>query len=281
MFVWTRDTGAARKSQITALALTALFFGLSFFTSVNLWPQRANVYEHAKSSTMLVSTPTSWGSGVVVERNSTSGRRVFLWTAAHVVIDSPTTVKTKIIFRDAEGCKAGEGTFDADLLGISPELDLALYWVHVPDSMVTDVKFAEDGPQPIGSEIFHVGNFLGPRFDNSLTRGIVSQHNLDPHEPGWFWPVADQADLAVIPGGSGGGVFRNSDGAVIGLMVAGLGQTSVTAYVPNRTIHAWAVQNGLGFAFSGSICPTDSVLNQAVAVAKAEHEIIRLFVLPP
>lgn len=271
MFVWQKGTDA--RTKLAAAAFTALFFigGLIFNTPFFFKP-KVNHYEHAKASTMLVCSQDGYGSGVVVERRSTNGRRVFLWTAAHVVLPNPLAVQAKVLFHQPDGTKAGEGVFDAMLLGVSETDDIALYWVNVPDGLVEDVRFAGIEPVPIGDPIFHIGNFLGPNLDLSLTVGIISQHSIHPNLNGWFWILLDQMDLSVLPGGSGGGVF-NADGKVIGLMVCGIGPTSITGFVPNRVIASWAAANGLSWAFDGEICPTDAVLFQCAAVARLEFEI--------
>lgn len=252
------------------------------FLSVLVWFTRGTtptLYDHALSSTMLVESADSWGSGVVVERTSAEGRRVFLWTAAHVVDTDPFAVHAKILFKQGDR-RLGEGVFPAIPLAVSKPDDLALYWVQVPDDMVEDIVFADVAPQPVGTHIYHVGNFLGINFPGSVTLGVVSgTGRTPPRLDGWFWPLTDQADLTVLPGGSGGGVF-NASGEVIGIMVAGVGGTS--SFVPNRVLQSWANKNAVGWAFSGSVCPADATLVMLADILRQEWSLQAVLLqLPP
>jgi len=266
------------KNFLSVLVGVALLAGTWLSTSLPA-PDR---YSAAKSATLLVETDTGYGSGVIIKRENLSGNtRVFLWTAAHVVDSDPAHVQAKLIFRE-DGAKRGSATFDAKLLAISFESDLALYWVNVPSGMLESAEFdSANSPVPIGTPIFHVGNFLGPNFDNSVSVGIVSQVNLSPTLQGWFWKTTDQADLTVLPGGSGGGVFRADSGKVIGIMVAGVG-SGLAAFVPNRTILEFAESAGVDWAVRGGFCPSDKLLEirAALEAASLPPTLEELFTLP-
>lgn len=251
----------ARRTRLDALVAIALISAGCLFHSYLPTSDPAPArHSRAQSQTGLIETGNSYGSGVFVKRvNSAGATRVFVWTAAHVVHADPRVVQVKLIFRLPSGDMAGVGIFDAIPLGVDSATDLALYWVNVPAQLVSAVEFAPATAEPIGTPIFHVGNFLGPNFDGSVSSGRLSQHGVAPKLQGWWWKSLDQADLTVLPGGSGGGVFRVSDGRVIGIMVAGP-SNGVACFVPNRTIYAWAKQNGLGWAVQGSFCPADDVL---------------------
>lgn len=256
--------------RLTGLALGFVLGFVIVFNVVTV-PKVGVKFDHARAATMLVESSDSWGSGVVVERSNATGRQVFLWTAAHVVDTDPFAVKAKILFKHGDR-RLGEGVFPAIPIAFSKAQDLALYWVQVPDDMVEDIKFATCEAQPIGAPIYHVGNFLGINFPGSVTVGIISETGRRPERiDGWFWPLTDQADLAVLPGGSGGGVF-NQAGEVIGIMVAGVGPAA--GFIPNRTIRAWAETNGVSWAFNdGSVCPSDENLLMFAEVLHKELEL--------
>jgi S1-C subfamily serine protease len=254
MLMQKEETQVSKVPVLTILSAVA-----SIVLSLALWPT-ADLHDRitsAKSVSMLVDTPSGSGTGVTVKRENLHGdTRVFLWTAAHVICDSPLSVHAKIIFRES-GQKAGSAEFPARLLFVDPATDLALFWVHVPAAFTHSAVFSTD-PPAVGDPIFHVGNFLGENFDNSVSVGIVSQLNVLPSLPGWFWPSVDQADITVLPGGSGGGVFSATSGEVVGIMVAGL--PGVAAYVPTRTVIEVATAAGLEWSVSGEYCPSDTGL---------------------
>jgi polysaccharide pyruvyl transferase WcaK-like protein len=134
--------------------------------------------------------------------------------------------------------------------------------------MLESAEFDTGSVAIIGTPIFHVGNFLGPNFDNSISVGIVSQVNISPALQGWFWKITDQADLTVLPGGSGGGIFRADSGEVIGLMVAGV-SSGLAAFVPSRTILEFAESAGVDWAVRGEFCPSDKLLEVRAELEEA------------
>lgn len=236
-----------------------LVLAVAFFVSE---PRRVPVeVTRAMQSTLLVVAPTGSGSGVVVHRTNPAGEpRVFLWTAAHVAEGSDAAARRT--FRVGTQ-KAGFSEFPAILLGIDETADLALYWIISPPELTTGAVFSDTVAQP-GDQVFHIGNFLGDNFDNSLTAGVVSQIGVNPTQLlGWPWTIVDQTDAAVLPGGSGGGVF-NSAGEVVGLMVGYVGP-GVSIFVPTRAVLGFAQSAGLVWAVYGKHCPPDSAL-RSVAV---------------
>lgn len=219
-------------------------------------------FETAQSQTMLVTSTRSAGSGIVVIRTNPYGNpRIFLWTAAHVIGGEPFELTTHKIFR-FEGHKAGQAIFTARVIGVTRDLDIALLWVNAPPDLgITGIKFAEASPLKVGTPVFHVGNFLGPAYDGSVSTGIISQIGVHPdvYPPDeWPWTLLDQTDCTVMPGSSGGAMFTH-DGRVVGIVVAGEVPT-VNFFVPNRVIARWAKAEGLEWAMYGDDCPSDAAL---------------------
>lgn len=229
-----------------------LALGIAFFVGE---PAESPV-TRAIHSTLLVVTPTGSGSGIVIHRTNPSGEpRVFLWTAAHVAEGSDAAARR--IFRVGNQ-KAGFAEFPAVLIAIDADSDLALYRLISPPELSLSATFSTVPAQP-GDSIFHVGNFLGDNFDNSLTVGVVSQVGVHPSGlPGWPWALVDQTDTAVAPGGSGGGIF-NTAGEVVGIMVGAAGP-GISVFVPTRAVFGFAQSAGLGWAVYGDSCPPDSAL---------------------
>lgn len=255
------------RAQKTLVYFLAIFLalGIAFFVSEN-HPESPVL--RAANSTLLVVTPTGSGSGVVVHRTNPAGeRRMFLWTAAHVAQGRDAAARR--IFRVGTQ-KAGFAEFPAVLISIDATADLALYWVPSPPELTRGAIFSTITAQP-GDRVFHIGNFLGGNFDNSLTTGAVSQVGVFPSRlPGWPWALVDQTDAIVAPGGSGGGVF-NASGEVVGLMVGALGP-GVSVFVPTRVVLGYAKSAGLDWAVYGDRCPPDSALSSiAVPIESLDH----------
>jgi len=259
--VLTAPPSRAQKNLVAALAVF-LALGIAFLVG----PTEQSSAIRAANSTLLVVTPTGTGTGVLIHRRNPAGEgRIFLWTAAHVAGGSDAVARR--IFRVGTQ-KAGFAEFPAVLIAKNEGPDLALYWIISPTDLASGVTFSRTVAQP-GEHVFHIGNFLGDNFDNSITTGVISQVGVFPSQlPGWPWPLVDQTDATVVPGGSGGGVF-NTSGEVVGIMVGRAGP-GISVFVPTRVIWSWAKSAGLDWAVYGSSCPPDSAL---VSVATAPPEL--------
>lgn len=227
-------------------------------------------HELAQRQTVLVVSGRAQGSGVVVSRANETGKRFFVWTAAHVVKDS-YDVTIKQIIRH-EGRKSGEIVFTGQVLFSDSQLDVALIWLHCPPGIFTGIEFASPEVSQINTPVFHVGNWFGAGFDGSFSKGVISQIGVKPDFLGWDWPLLDQAALVATPGSSGGGIFRESDGKVLGLVVAGPGPWGFVCYVPVRLFESHSVFH---YAAWGDTCPADSTLQSAVASHRSEIEAER------
>jgi Trypsin-like peptidase domain len=192
------------------------------------------------------------GSGVIKTRDGIN----YVLTAGHVVahlrhtrqvVDPATgSTKTKIEFDDAKvvkelyegGRSVGRVEMDAEVLRYSDSEngeDLALLRVRKKNFVQSSAQFFCDSePAPVGTKLLHVGSLLGQMGSNSLTSGIVSQHGRVLHDK-----VYDQSTCAAFPGSSGGGLYRESDGKYVGMIVRGAGET-FNLYVPMRRIQEWA-----------------------------------------
>lgn len=249
---------------VRALVATCILAGAIFLSQLPFGPN-PNRFETAQSQTLLVESPESWGSGIVVTRTNSYGNfRIFLWTASHVIGDAPYDLQAHKVFR-FEGSKAGKASFIARVIGVSSELDIALLWVDAPPAFdIAGAEFAGVAPLRVGTPIFHVGNFLGTRFDGSVSTGIISQLGVHPGYPQeqWPWALLDQTDSTAMPGSSGGPMSTH-DGLVVGILVAGEAPT-VNCFVPNRVIARWARSQFLEWAMYGDECPTDVELEALI-----------------
>lgn len=214
---------------------------------------RENKYERAQRQTAIVRSGGATGTAFFIKRTDCKGEiRVFAWTAAHVIKSRATTIE--MTYR-RNGERAGSGTFNARVLAISPDTDVALLSVNIDPETVEAVEFAKQTPR-VGEPVFHVGNFAG-EFDDSVSQGIVSQVGVAV-APTWTVTL-DQCDAAAMPGSSGGPLF-DASGQVVGVVVGGMLPGVGTWYVPVRKLDAWANENGLAWAVRGTACPLESVL---------------------
>ena len=227
-------------------------------------PRNENKYEHAQSQTVFIQAPESSGSGFVIERTSVSdGKpRLFIWTAAHVVDDCDEVSVHRILHYN--GHKAGEMVFSAKVILRLP-CDSALLSLNAPPGSFAPATFADRAPLPIGTPIFHVGNFMGMTFEGSVSHGYTSQVGLNVGP----WSAVDQADLSAAPGASGGPVYLYTSGAVIGILVGGPAAATrgIVCFVPVRVFEQAAVNEFFGWAVRGRFCPGDDILSLAANAA--------------
>ena len=137
------------------------------------------------------------GSGVVIDASG------LILTNAHV-IDTADTIHV----RTPEGEDGG-----ATIVGIDPELDLALLRAH----NVKGLRFAPLGDSDrlnVGDWVVAIGNPFG--LHHTVTAGIISAKARDVDDSGL---ELLQTDAAINPGSSGGALFDLS-GAVVGITTA-------------------------------------------------------------
>ncbi len=149
---------------------------------------------------------TSLGSGFVVDADG-------LIITNHHVVRAASTIRV--------GLMDGR-TFDAAVVGVDPDTDLALLSVDAKDLPAVTL-----GEEPrVGESVFAVGNPYG--YDHTVTAGIISARHRDLG----IGPYDDllQTDASINPGNSGGPLF-DMEGRLVGV---------------NTAIHASG--EGLGFA---------------------------------
>lgn len=218
-----------------------------------------DIIDKLQSISVTIKSGNSSGSGVLFTRKDGEQTRTFCWTAAHVCDNLRKTrevivkgdAKTAVEFNDAaivsefhqDGRRIGEMKLDARVVRYSDAdngEDLCVLEVRkrgfVP--IETSVEWYDGELPPIGTKLLHVGSLLGQTGANSLTSGLVSQ-NGRVLELGANGKVFTQSTCTAFPGSSGGGVFLESDGKCVGLLVRGSGE-SFNFYVPHTRIRQWA-----------------------------------------
>lgn len=231
--------------------------------------EKANRYERAQSSVVLIETATGYGSGAVIHR----GPHTFVWTANHVVQKANEVKVSRSLH--TSGHKAGKIVFKGKVIGRFPQADAALIYVDCPLDAFSAVKFATVSPRP-GDEVFLVSNPNGEFFDGSVVRGIISQSGVEPEAEEWPWNFPlDQADFSSTGGSSGGPVF-NWSGEVLGLFVGGpaQGNHGISCITPVRAINNAAVSANYGmFVYDNGTYPSLALIDFLAEHAKIVAEI--------
>jgi S1-C subfamily serine protease len=210
------------------------------------------VFEQASPSVVFISTSERvvdyWSRNVMdVPRGNGSG---FIWDSQGHIVTNHHVISgaSKATVRLNDG-----RSFDAGVVGTSPDHDLAVLRIDVGLAPPPPVPVGTSGDLRVGQKVFAIGNPFG--LDYTLTSGLVSALNrtLD-EENGARIEGLIQTDAAINPGNSGGPLL-DSAGRLIGINTA--------IYSPSG---AYA---GIGFAV-----PVDTV-NQVVPQLIARGKFIR------
>jgi serine protease Do len=167
------------------------------------------VLERAKKGVVIVSTPSGFGSGFVIDRR---GRVV---TNQHVVLDEKYVDVTLI--RREGGEIQRDKIKSVELLALSPLLDIAL--LQLPEAELERLNLE---PLPLGAPdsltegetVFAIGNpGMGREIlDFTLSQGIASSVDRN------FSDVLFVQTTAAVNPGNSGGPLVNDYGEVIGLV---------------------------------------------------------------
>ncbi len=205
------------------LSLGFLFSACATLSSSNQQQGRQAVIDRIVAATVKVTLERDGrrlaaASGVVVVSRQGPGHdpETYVLTAQHT-LDGKPDAAIFVRFADPHGAK---GKFPAILVksGQADTLDLAL--LKVAGVRMAPADFAHDGGARLGEAILVVGFPWGRRL--ALFSGIVSQ--VPPEAVGET--VADEGageqtlvvDAAAMNGVSGGGVFREATGALVGIV---------------------------------------------------------------
>ncbi len=106
-------------------------------------------------------------------------------------------------------------SFQARLVGASPEHDIAVLQVDVPGELPAPIPVGSSAELRVGQTVLAIGNPFG--LDHTLTTGIVSALNRTvDNESGGVIENVIQTDAAINPGNSGGPLI-DSAGRLIGI----------------------------------------------------------------
>jgi S1-C subfamily serine protease len=106
-------------------------------------------------------------------------------------------------------------SFSARLVGASPEHDIAVLQIDVPENLPRPIPIGSSAELRVGQTVLAIGNPFG--LDHTLTTGIVSALNRTvDNELGGVIENVIQTDAAINPGNSGGPLI-DSAGRLIGI----------------------------------------------------------------
>lgn len=150
----------------------------------------------------VYSVPRGTGSGFVWDEQG------HIVTNYHVIEDASSA---SIRFNDGKN-------YQAKLIGVSPEHDLAVLKISSVFDKKIPLKIGTSHDLKVGQKVFAIGNPFG--LDYTLTSGIISALNRSlPIQQNGTIENLIQTDTAINPGNSGGPLL-DSSGRLIGVNTA-------------------------------------------------------------
>ena len=150
----------------------------------------------------IMEVPRGTGSGFVWDKNG------HIVTNYHVIQGAD---KAQVTLAD-------HTSWDATLVGVAPEKDLAVLKINAPKNKLPSLPVGNSDNLKVGQTVLAIGNPFG--LDQTLTTGIVSALGREI-ESVQGTPIrgAIQTDAAINPGNSGGPLL-DSSGRLIGVNTA-------------------------------------------------------------
>ncbi len=113
---------------------------------------------------------------------------------------------------------ADQSTWDAQVVGVAPEKDLAVLEIEAPRERLRPIQVGSSRDLRVGQKVLAIGNPFG--LDQTLTTGIISAVGREIESVARI-PIRDviQTDAAINPGNSGGPLL-DSSGRLIGVNTA-------------------------------------------------------------
>ena len=146
------------------------------------------------------------GSGFIWDDQ---GRIVTNFHVIRSAIESNLTVRVVL---------ADRSVWDARLVGVAPNYDLAVIQIAAPKSRLQPITVGTSGDLEVGRKVYAIGNPFG--LSLTMTTGIVSALDREIESPGER-PISGviQTDAAINPGNSGGPLLDRF-GRLIGVNTA-------------------------------------------------------------
>ncbi len=147
-----------------------------------------------------------------IPRGSGTG---FVWDTSGLIVTNYHVIagahRLTVTFQD-------QTEFDAEVIGVAPEKDLAVLRIENPPASLTKLPVGDSSELSVGRKVLAIGNPFG--LDTTLTTGVVSALGREIRAPGnRTIRGVIQTDAAVNPGNSGGPLL-NSLGQLVGVNTA-------------------------------------------------------------
>jgi S1-C subfamily serine protease len=173
-----------------------------------------SIFENASRSVVYINT-----TQYVRDLFSRNVRSVPLGTGSGFVWDNQGHIVTNFhVIRGAQEALiilADQRSFPARLVGASPEHDLAVLQIDVPENPPPPVDIGTSADLRVGQAVLAIGNPFG--LDHTLTTGVVSALDRSiENDDGSSTDNLIQTDAAINPGNSGGPLI-DSAGRLIGV----------------------------------------------------------------
>ena len=171
------DLGEDEKATIKLFEETSP--SVVFITTINL---RRDFF-----STNIYKMPAGTGSG-------------FIWDSDGHIVTNYHVIKGA---DEAQITLWDQSSWDAKLVGVEPDKDLAVLKIKAPDDRLKPIKIGESKNLLVGQKAFAIGNPFG--FDQTLTTGVISALGREI-ESVTRRPITGviQTNAAINPGNSGG-----------------------------------------------------------------------------
>lgn len=159
---------------------------------------------------------------------------------------------------------ADRSTYDAKVVGVAPDKDLAVLKIDAPKGKLRGLKIGTSDRLLVGQHVYAIGNPFG--LDHTLSTGVISGLNREIRSRA-ATPITGvvQTDAAINPGNSGGPLL-DSGGRLIGINTAiyspsgasaGIGFAvpvdTVSRIVPQLIQHGKIVKPGLGVTIADRV----------------------------
>ena len=175
-----------------------------------------SLFHSASASVAFITTSTEqidlWTMNVTEEPSGTGSG--FVWDDDGHIVTNYHVVQSG---RSAE-VTLGEAAYEATLVGVAPDNDLAVLKIKAPREKLLPIKVGTSADLQVGQKVFAIGNPFG--LDHTLTTGIVSALGRTIQSV-TNRPIDGviQTDAAINPGNSGGPLL-DSSGRLVGVNTA-------------------------------------------------------------
>jgi S1-C subfamily serine protease len=209
----------------------------------------------------IVEVPEGTGSG-------------FVWDDQGHIITNYHVVQS--VLEQGRSCKVtfkDESTYDAQLIGVAKDKDLAVLRIDAPNEKLRPIPLGTSRDLKVGQTVFAIGNPFG--YEQTLTKGIVSMLGREIQAvTGEIIHDVIQTDAAINPGNSGGPLL-DSAGRLIGVNTAvkpgaenigfAIPVDTVNEVVP-QTIKSPGIRPGLGIRLVRAAYARRAGIDQGVVI---------------